>query len=640
MSEDRSAIWDELYETVLDQLPKIERRIASRLPVIPHTLQTFSAITADPNIPISRVAKLISDDGTLTSMLLKFANSATVGAPGTVKTVQHAVSLMGMRRLTNAVLSLSFEQAFKSAKSQLICMNQFRADNSERAIFARNLAIRLKCDTDTVYIASLLHDVMLPVLTEVWQDEYREQRNEETGLAEFEQATFEWDHAGMAAALMKSWNFPKELIVCVAMHHEIDKVLADPKAYPLEMVAVCTAAQLPEQLNQSLRGVQRMITIQEKFPDCNLLEIASSVDEELEESEEANGRPDLCARISKQMTDDLVTDQFRSLLVERNVGRYTLEEEIGKGGMGLVYKARHSMLRRPAAIKILDTRRLNEDAVQRFEAEVQLTCQLTSAHTITVYDYGMTPEGFFFYAMEYIDGITLTQLVNHVGQLKEEYVIRFLLQACDSLAEAHSLNLVHRDIKPENLMVQRRRIGGDCVKVLDFGLAVVTDTVESTEWGPGELCGTPLYLAPEAIETPDQIDQRMDIYALGAVGYYLLTGLNLYHECDTDLNRLLQMQVCQLPLRPSKRTACFVSSDLEDVIMSCLKKSRDQRPQDVFELADRLQACQAASVANLPAIVTDELLAEVTERGSQESEASSQELEETFVSMQPMSAFS
>ena len=628
--------WDLLYERVISQLPEIEGRLASRLPVIPQSLQAFSSITSDPDVPINKVADLIAKDGSLTSMLLKFANSATVGSPRQVKTVQHAAALMGMKRLKTAVLSLSFEHAFKSAKSLLICMSQFRRDNTERAAFSRVLATKLGGDGEVAYIASLLHDVMLPVLTEIWFDDYRLNRSESTSLTDFESDTFGWNHSLMAAALMQKWNFPTELIVCAGMHHEFDEVFADPEKYPVELLAVCVAALLPEQMNQSLRGIQKMMIVQEMYPACNLLEIAAVVDEELGQETSENGQdehPDLCNRISRQMTADLVTEQFQSLLVERNVGRYTLEEELGKGGMGVVYRARHSMLKRPAAIKILDTRRMNDENIERFEAEVQLTCQLTSAHTITIYDYGMTPEGFFFYAMEYVDGLTLSQLVGHLGRLKEEYVIRYLLQACDSLAEAHALNLVHRDIKPENLMVQRRRIGGDCVKVLDFGLAVVTDNMVNPQWGPKGPCGTPLYLAPEAIEMPDQIDQRVDIYALGAVAYHLLTGQNLYHQGDTDLRRLLQMQVCQMPLRPSERIACHVSRDLEDIIMLCLKKSRDERPQTVFELAERLQKCRAASIVNLPALVDQAMIDSVNSDVSMEGvNRKSVRLDSTIVS--------
>ncbi len=195
----------------------------------------------------------------------------------------------------------------------------------------------------------------------------------------------------------------------------------------------------------------------------------------------------------------------------RQLGQYRLLEMIGAGGMGTVFKGQHAMLRRPTAIKLLDVDHVSEAAVARFEREVQITCNLNNPHTIAIYDYGRTPEGVFYYAMEYLDGINLQTLVDQFGPQPEGRVVSILRQICASLYEAHSQGLVHRDIKPANLMLNRRGGEPDVVKVLDFGLVKALDDKQQAG---GEMSGTPLYMSPEAIQTPDQIDARSDLYAV------------------------------------------------------------------------------------------------------------------------------
>ncbi|MCB1188769.1 serine/threonine protein kinase, partial [bacterium] len=180
--------------------------------------------------------------------------------------------------------------------------------------------------------------------------------------------------------------------------------------------------------------------------------------------------------------------------------------------------------RRPTAVKLLDLDKVNDDSIQRFEREVQLTCQLNHPNTVAIYDYGRTPEGVFYYAMEYLDGLTLQSLVERYGPQPEARVIRILTQICGSLFEAHSLGLVHRDIKPANIMINRRGGETDIVKVLDFGLVKALDEgKQAGVTGGNMMTGTPLYMSPEAIQTPQLVDPRTDIYAVGAVGYFLLT---------------------------------------------------------------------------------------------------------------------
>jgi predicted Ser/Thr protein kinase len=198
----------------------------------------------------------------------------------------------------------------------------------------------------------------------------------------------------------------------------------------------------------------------------------------------------------------------------KQLGQYTLEAKLGAGAMGVVYRGHHAMLRRPTAIKMLDVDKVNDASIQRFEREVQLTCQLNHPNTVAIYDYGRTPEGVFYYAMEFLDGVNLQALVEQYGPQPEPRVIRILSQICGSLYEAHSLGLVHRDIKPANIMLNRRGCDADVVKVLDFGLVKAIDEEKQAGMtAANALTGTPLYMAPEAIQAPNSVDARSDLYA-------------------------------------------------------------------------------------------------------------------------------
>jgi eukaryotic-like serine/threonine-protein kinase len=233
---------------------------------------------------------------------------------------------------------------------------------------------------------------------------------------------------------------------------------------------------------------------------------------------------------------------------------------------------------------MLDVDRVNEASIQRFEREVQITSQLNNPHTVAIYDYGRTPEGVFYYAMEYLDGIDLQALVERYGPQPVPRVIHILEQVCSSLYEAHSLGLVHRDIKPANIMLNRRGGEPDVAKVLDFGLVKAQDDDKragSTQ--QGSLTGTPLYMSPEAIELPNSVDARSDLYAVGAVGYFLLTGLPVFDA--SSVVDLCQKHLTTPPVPPSERVRTTFPAELESALMACLEKSRAKRPQTARDLA-------------------------------------------------------
>ncbi|MCA8999673.1 MAG: serine/threonine protein kinase, partial [Planctomycetaceae bacterium] len=277
----------------------------------------------------------------------------------------------------------------------------------------------------------------------------------------------------------------------------------------------------------------------------------------------------------------------------KQLGQYTLEEKIGAGAMGEVYRGYHAMLRRPTAVKMLNLDLVNDASIARFEREVQITCKLNNPHTVAIYDYGRTPEGVFYYAMEYLDGVDLQTLVERYGPQPESRVIHILSQMCSSLFEAHSQGLVHRDIKPANTMLNHRGGEPDFIKVLDFGLVKALDDEKQAKMSSvGSLTGTPLYMSPEAIQTPNAIDARSDLYAVGAVGYFLLTGRPVFEA--RNIVELCNLHVSAAPDPPSQKTAQSISAELENALLSCLEKSLAKRPQTARDLANLLRRSPAA----------------------------------------------
>ncbi len=277
----------------------------------------------------------------------------------------------------------------------------------------------------------------------------------------------------------------------------------------------------------------------------------------------------------------------------KQLGQYTIGEKIGEGGMGVVYRARHALLRRDTAVKLLMPDRADPAAIERFEREVRLTCQLAHPNTIQVYDYGRTPDGIFYYAMELLTGLNLHDLVVRYGPQPEGRVISILTQVCESLAEAHARGLVHRDIKPSNIFLCDRGGVLDWVKVLDFGLVREFRASSDTVHEEPEFAGTPSFMPPEAIMNSTTNDPRSDLYAVGAIGYYLLTGQNAF-EYD-DISELEKKLLTETPAPPSWRTKIKVSAELDRVILRSLERELERRPQSALELRDLLLATPHAA---------------------------------------------
>lgn len=273
----------------------------------------------------------------------------------------------------------------------------------------------------------------------------------------------------------------------------------------------------------------------------------------------------------------------------RRLGQYVLEEKIGEGGMGEVYRARHGMMRRPSALKLLRADRARESDLVRFEREVQLTARLTHANTITIFDYGRTADGVFYYAMELLDGANLERIVEVSGPQAEGRVVRILTMACGALAEAHSIGLIHRDIKPANIILCAQGGERDVVKLLDFGLVKeLSVDGDANVSMAATLVGTPLYMAPESIVAPSSVDARADLYALGAVAYFLLTGRPVF-----DGASVVEVLSQHLHREPVVMAECgaTVSAELEAIVRACLQKKPEDRPQSALELRRRLEAC-------------------------------------------------
>jgi serine/threonine-protein kinase len=275
----------------------------------------------------------------------------------------------------------------------------------------------------------------------------------------------------------------------------------------------------------------------------------------------------------------------------RKLGKYTLLEPIGRGGMGVVYRARHALLRRETAVKVLKPENeTDREAVARFEREVHLTTRLTHPNTIAIYDYGRTRQGEFYYVMELVRGLSLETLVRTHGPQPAGRVIHLMRQVAGALWEAHDAGLVHRDVKPENVMVTCRGPVADFVKVLDFGLGKDSKAPDPHLTQADMVVGTPLYMSPEQLRR-QPLDGRADIYSLGTVAYFLLTGTDVFtggSSFDIGMKHLEQD-----PEPPSRRLGVRIAPSLEQIVMRCLEKNPASRYADAGELLEALDVARS-----------------------------------------------
>jgi serine/threonine-protein kinase len=288
----------------------------------------------------------------------------------------------------------------------------------------------------------------------------------------------------------------------------------------------------------------------------------------------------------------------RRLKKAREIGSYQLVRPLGHGGMGEVWLACHRMLARPAAIKLIRPETLGSDpgnrrtALRRFEREARATAALGSCHTIKLYDFGTTEDGAFYYVMELLRGLSLDRLVTKFGPLDPARAVFLLRQVCHSLGEAHENGMVHRDIKPANIYTCRLGPDRDFIKVLDFGLVKTHGTLAGggTELtAEGIAAGTPAFMAPEMALGKTEIDGRADIYGLGCVGYWLLTGTRVF-EGDNPLS-VVVAHVRERPVPPSQRSELEIPESLESVILACLEKDPADRPRSAAQLDTLLADC-------------------------------------------------
>jgi serine/threonine-protein kinase len=293
----------------------------------------------------------------------------------------------------------------------------------------------------------------------------------------------------------------------------------------------------------------------------------------------------------------IVTSLGRQVAKAREMGSYELGELLGRGGMGEVYKATHRMLARPAAIKLIRPETIaagdpaaSQLAIVRFRREAEAAANLRSPHTVELYDFGVTDDQTLYFVMELLDGMDLESLVKRHGPVPAARVAHILRQTCASLEEAHVRGMVHRDIKPANIHLGRLGLVYDFVKVLDFGLVkpIADRSAEQTlTTQVGLIIGTPGYMAPEMVRA-DRVDGRADLYALGCVAYYLLTGQQVFD--GATVMEVMSKHLQTAPVPPSKRVAFPIPPDLEQLVMACLAKSPDERPGGAAALVLMLDA--------------------------------------------------
>ncbi len=586
--------WTELRKRLLLESSESFLPAGWKLPIFPQAVTQFLQHANRPNYSTKKLAKFLEADSNLTCELLKSVNSSANGLRHKAKTALQALVSLGIRRSKMLLLTAAVQSTLKKFNSHLFDLHRFSVDNLDRAMFAKAVAEKNGADAELAFTGAMLQDFLLPVLGHLCLREYVEYFNNSGGvpvdLTEFENGLFGVHHAQAAAACLLQWNVPDELICGVLCHHMTYPQLQELGLIGTHVHAIAASAILPGTIPQYKNPAVQLAQWDQLDDSFDLSELAEQIDTELSsDGYYGTDRESLASRVELCLSQHLNAEMTACSLINRQLGHFILEEIIGEGTMGAVYRARHTMLSRLAAVKVLKTQEHSDEAISRFEREVQLTSQLKHPNTISIYDYGRTNDGLFYYAMEYLEGMSLKELVTIDGPQPAGRVIDILICVCGSLAEAHHAGIVHRDIKPENIVISRQINQQDLVTLLDFGLVdEITDTT-SEKQSKREIAGTPLYLAPEAINQPALRDLRSDLYSIGAVGYYLLCGKTLY--TGNDAIDICLKQIGEQPVKPSERLKRAISPDLEAIIMQCLHKSPEQRPASASALKNALQQC-------------------------------------------------
>lgn len=572
--------WKLLIENRLHgrELPQLPARV--KIPRPPKCIAEFLKLVDQQATPLDRIAQLIETDSEIASNVLRIVNGSQLMLKERISSISRAIGILGLQRCKMLVMSAAIQSTLRTVCHGNGKLSELIFESQLRALFAKRVAELLGVNSDVSYASALLQDLAVPQLMSVYPELYSQPRGNIERMVEWEENGLGWDHSLFTASLLENWNFATEVIGCVAMHHEAQVIFSDAELCRTEVAAVALSGLLPGVLNQEPRGISLLLQFQNEVPEFDLLQIATDVDEDLSLSLGfSHQHVSLAERLSRLAIASLQQKRDDPSWVERTVGSYTLEERIGQGGMGVVYRARHSMLRRPAAVKMLKSSNLAPHAFERFEVEAHITSELSSPHTVQVYDFGITSEGNLYYVMEFLQGKSLAEIVQQHGPMSEGRIIHILCQVCGSLAEAHSNGLIHRDIKPENIALTVCGGAYDFAKVLDFGLVAVKDEIPELA-SSGKLYGTPAYLAPEAIQSPDLIDERTDIYAIGAVAYFCLTGKAMFS--GNSVMDILHAQIHRSPQVPKG----ICSDEFTEFMMSCLEKSPERRPASIMDLID------------------------------------------------------